>query len=239
LNEVLLTSVDSAFNRYLREHNALPERPLLAETPMDLRKSDTDPNASNVVAILYVNLGEPDADPITRLRQVHKSSKATKEEAQNVSSEALMSFSMLPQVAATVADKLGIAQELPPIANILVSNVKGLSKPCYLKGARLQNTFTAPPIGPGMAMTIITCSYMDTIDVGMSSDRDAIPELEKLADYIGEAFEELEAAVLAKRAAADEPSESTKAVGSKPGQPAKAAAGNTKAELAPEAEAAK
>jgi hypothetical protein len=151
----------------------------------------------------------------------------------------MMSFSLIPQFAAQVADKLGIAQELPPIANILVSNVKGLSKPYYLKGAQLQTTFTAPPIAPGMAMTIITCSYMDSIDVGMSSDRDAVPGLEQLAEYIGEAFEELEAAASAKQAGASKSSEPKKTAASKPSEPAKAAGSTTKAEPAAAAEAAK
>jgi diacylglycerol O-acyltransferase len=239
LNEVLLTTVDSAFNRYLRERGVLPDRPLVAETAMDLRKPGVESKGGNVVAILFVNLGQPDADPISRLRQVHKSSKATKEEAQNISPGAMMSFSLIPQFAAQVADKLGIAQELPPIANILVSNVKGLSKPYYLKGAQLQTTFTAPPIAPGMAMTIITCSYMDSIDVGMSSDRDAVPGLEQLAEYIGEAFEELEAAASAKQAGASKSSEPKKTAASKPSEPAKAAGSTTKAEPAAAAEAAK
>ena len=43
-------------------------------------------------------------------------------------------------------------------------------------------------------MTIITGSYADSMDIGISSDRDAVPELEDLARYIGESYEELEAA---------------------------------------------
>ncbi len=195
LNEVLLATIDSAFNRYLREHGKLPEKPLLAETAMDLRKSGSETKSGNVVAVLFLNLGDPDADPVTRLRQVHQSSRATKEEAQEMSPTSLILFTMLPQFVAQMADKLGFADNLPPIANILVSNVKGIDKPQYLNGAYLQATYTAPPIAPGMAMTIITASYVDSMDIGMSSDRDAVPDLEQLAAYIGEAFDELEAAV--------------------------------------------
>jgi WS/DGAT/MGAT family acyltransferase len=195
INEVLLTCVDMAFNRYLSERAALPDKPMVAATPIDLRaKSGSGSKGSNVVAILLVNLGEPDADPLSRLRQIHLSSDAAKEEAQGMSSQGLIVASMLPFVGATVVEKLGLSQQVPPLINILVSNVKGLDQPYYLKGASLLNTYTAPPLGPGMAMTIITGSYVDSMDIGISSDRDAVPELEQLAGYIGEAFKELEAA---------------------------------------------
>ena len=53
LNEVLLTTIDSAFNRYLRERGTLPEKPLLAETAMDLRRAGTETKGGNVVAVLF------------------------------------------------------------------------------------------------------------------------------------------------------------------------------------------
>jgi WS/DGAT/MGAT family acyltransferase len=195
INEVLLTCVDMAFNRYLRERAALPDKPMVAATPIDLRaKSGSGAKGSNVVAILLVNMGDPDADPLSRLRQIHLSSNAAKEEAQGMSTQGLMAASILPFIGAGVIEKLGLREQVPPLINILVSNVKGLDQPYYLKGASLLNTYTAPPLGPGMAMTIITGSYLDSMDIGISSDRDAVPDLEQLAGYIGEAFVELEAA---------------------------------------------
>jgi WS/DGAT/MGAT family acyltransferase len=220
INEVLLTTVDMAFNRYLRERNALPHKPMVAATPMDLRqKSGKGAEGSNVVAMLLVNLGEPNATPLERLRQVHRSSNATKEEAQGMSTTALMSYSMVVGLASGVLDKLGLTYQVPPAMNILVSNVKGLDKACYLKGAKLLHTYPAPPLSPGMAMTIITGSYMDSMDIGISSDRDAVPDLEKLAGYMGEAFTELEAAaqqmeptVKASKEAPEAPEEGPKMV---------------------------
>ncbi len=195
INEVLLTCVDMAFNRYLRERHVLPDKPMVAATPMDLRaKSGSGSRGSNVVAILLVNLGEPNADPLARLRQIHLSSNAAKEEAQGMSVQGLMAMSLVTFVGAGLVEKLGFAHQVPPLINILVSNVKGLDQPYYLRGAKLLHTYTAPPLGPGMAMTIITGSYLDSMDIGISSDRDAVPELEQLAEYIGEAFVDLEAA---------------------------------------------
>jgi diacylglycerol O-acyltransferase len=199
INEVLLTIVDMAFNRYLLERDALPDKRMVAATPIDLRqKTGQGDKGSNAVATLLVKLGEPDATPADRLRQIHLSSKAAKKEAQGMSPEALMSYSIITGLGAGILEKLHLTDYVPPPINILVSNVKGLDKTHYLKGAKLLHTYPAPPLGQGMAMTIITSSYVDAMDIGMSSDRDAVPELEALAKYIGEAFTELEAAVKAK-----------------------------------------
>ncbi len=201
INEVLLTLVDMAFNRYLRERGALPEKRMVAATPIDLRqKTGQGEKGSNVLATLLVKLGEPDAAPVDRLRQIHLSSKAAKEEAQGMSAEALMSYSIITGFGAGILEMLKLTDYVPPPINILVSNVKGLDKTQYFKGAKLLHTYPAPPLGPGMAMTIITSSYADAMDIGMSSDRDAVPELENLAKYMGEAFDELEAAVKARPA---------------------------------------
>jgi WS/DGAT/MGAT family acyltransferase len=198
VNEVLLTIIDMALNCYLRDRNELPDKPLVAAAPIDLRrKSGKGDEGSNIVAALLVNLGQPNATPADRLRQIHLSSSAAKEEARTLSSEALVNCTNLLALEVGLIYGLGLGREIPPPVNILISNVKGLDKTYYLKGARLLQTYPVPPLGPGMAITVITCSYVDSMDIGISSDRAAVPEPEKLARYVEKAFVELEQAASA------------------------------------------
>jgi hypothetical protein len=47
----------------------------------------------------------------------------------------------------------------------------------------------------GAALNVTLQSYADTVNFGFIGDRDAVPHLQRLAVYTGQAFESLAAAV--------------------------------------------
>ena len=89
----------------------------------------------------------------------------------------------------------GIRGPLPLGFNVCVSNVPGPRDPRYLRGSRMEAYYPASIPIHGMALNITVLSYAGTLNVGFIGDRDALPHLQRLAVYTGEALAELDGAV--------------------------------------------
>ena len=92
----------------------------------------------------------------------------------------------------------GTLAKLPPFFNFTVSNVMLTRKPLYLKGARLEAIYPMSFLVDGYALNVTLVGYTDHINFGFLGCRDALPHLQRLARYTGEALEELEDALAAK-----------------------------------------
>src|SRR5690606_8739863 len=68
VNDVILAMCGSALRAYLRYHNELPDKPLVAMVPMSLRKDDSV--GGNQVAVILANLATHVNDPLTRFRVI-------------------------------------------------------------------------------------------------------------------------------------------------------------------------
>ncbi|HND18697.1 MAG TPA: WS/DGAT domain-containing protein, partial [Acidobacteriota bacterium] len=90
-----------------------------------------------------------------------------------------------------------IADNLPPIANVAISNVPGPPVPLYLAGARMRTYYPVSIIMHGMALNITVESYQGSLDFGLTACRRAIPDVKDLANYIADAHQELKTKVTA------------------------------------------
>jgi WS/DGAT/MGAT family acyltransferase len=193
VNDVVLAVVDSALNRYLRQKKALPDKPLVAQMPVSLRR-EGDTRGGNQITILLVSLGSRDAGPVQRLQEIKASSAQVKQDTRALSSAAITDYMILTQGAALALDVLGLSQQLPPLANVLVSNVPGPSAPLYLNGATVVALYPLSTLPPGLSLNVTVFTYNGAMNFGLVADRYAIPELAHLADLLTESFENLEAA---------------------------------------------
>jgi len=96
---------------------------------------------------------------------------------------------MAPILLASVP---GAAGRIRPAFNLVVSNVPGPDKPLYFRGWRLEAAYPLSIPFNGYALNITVESYAGTLGVGFIGCREAIPHLQRLAVYTGEALEELE-----------------------------------------------
>lgn len=88
INEVALTLVGAALDRYGKKYGQQPDKQLLATCPMALRSAgDTD--ASTQIAAITVKLGDASMNIQQRLQQLHESSRDAKEDAKDMSKEAM------------------------------------------------------------------------------------------------------------------------------------------------------
>ena len=192
VNDVVLTVIDRALHRYLRDHEVETGSPLIAMVPMSLRE-EGDARTNTQACLLYIELGRENATPTQRLRQVHAATERAKAEARGYSSTALSDHSMLMIGLAELIGRLPLGDRLRPVGNVLVSNVPGSDRELFLHGAPLRGAYPLSTLMPGCALNVTLLRHGNQLDFGFVASRDVIPDIGSLARYVGAAFEELTA----------------------------------------------
>ena len=141
INDVVLALCSGALRRYLARHGGIPRKPLIATMPISLR----DPGNrefSTQATLSLVSLATHIADPLRRLRAIRAAAGATKTVAKRARSVIPVDFPTIggPWVLGALASLYGktrLANAIPPIANVVISNVPGPTVPLYVAGARM------------------------------------------------------------------------------------------------------
>jgi hypothetical protein len=84
-----------------------------------------------------------------------------------------------------------LANRLPPIVNVAISNVPGPQFPLYFAGAKLAGFFPVSIPGHGIALNMTVQSYNGSLEVGLTACRRAMPDVTDLADYVVEEHNKL------------------------------------------------
>ncbi|MEQ1438998.1 wax ester/triacylglycerol synthase family O-acyltransferase [Fontimonas sp. SYSU GA230001] len=192
-NDVLMAVCGGAIRRYLVELGALPEKSLLASVPMGLSRPDGQ--AGNAVVGFVCPVGTDIKDPRARVEMIHRVTARAKQELSAMSPTAQAQFALLGMSPLLMGQMTGLLPKLPPFFNFVISNVVLSKKPLYLMGAELEAMYPVSFLFDGYALNITLVGYNDKVAVGFLGCRDAIPSLQRLAVYTGEALTELEQAV--------------------------------------------
>ena len=195
LNEVVLMVCSGALRRYFLQHGPLPRKSLVAAVPISLRAAG-DTASNNQASMTLVNLGTHIADPMKRLLYVKAASAAMKATLGSVKSLMPTDFPSLGipwlmSAAASLYGRARVADRIPPIANVVISNVPGPAFPLYMAGARMLTNYPTSIVVHGVALNITVQSYNASLDVGLIACAAAAPHLADLATHITDAFDEL------------------------------------------------
>lgn len=208
VNDVVLAICSGALRRYLAAHGGVPRKPLVAAVPVSLRAAgdvDFATQATMVPASLATHL----ADPVRRLRAIRDAAGASKSLTASARQVLPTDFPTLglPWLLSALASLYGrtrLANAIPPIANLVISNVPGPQVPLYLAGARMRTYWPLSIVEHGLGLNITVESYSGSLDFGLVACRKSIPDLDALAAAMTDAFEEL-------RATGDRPHGTTRA----------------------------
>jgi hypothetical protein len=77
------------------------------------------------------------------------------------------------------------------IFNLVVTNVPGPQVPLYAAGARMLEMFPVVPLAAGQGLAVGITSYDGRLCYGLNGDRDALADLDVLAQTIDEGLDEL------------------------------------------------
>ncbi len=195
LNELVLLLCAGALRGLLQRTGALPRQPLVAAVPLSLRAAG-DGRADNQASISLVSLGTHLADPRKRLQHVRKASASMKA-AMGALREVLptdypsLGVPWLLEAAASLYGRARLADRLPQVANLVISNVPGPAQPLYLAGARLLASYPASIVVHGLALNITVQTLEASLDIGIVADADALAAPRELAQDLVAALDEL------------------------------------------------
>jgi diacylglycerol O-acyltransferase / wax synthase len=195
INDVILAVCAGGLREWLIERDALPARALVAMVPVSVTGKDEKPLANRIsmlVAPLPVHLDEP----MERLRVISNAMRDAKSAHGAIGADLLQDFSRFatPAIAARaarIAFRTRMVERGRPLFNLVVSNVPGPRFPLYLAGARMHHWFPVSLIQDGAGLNITVHSYMDSLDFGLVSCRELVPELWAIIDYLDSAMREL------------------------------------------------
>jgi WS/DGAT/MGAT family acyltransferase len=187
INDVLLATLDAAMNRYLAERGTPPDRPLVADIPVALEDHG---GTGNRITILQVPMGRPGATPVERLRDVVRETREMKGELRDISGNALMLYSIVEHSIASAIESFKLGR-LPMLANTVVSNPAGLTERVYFNGANVELALPVSVVAHHQVLNITITTYVTGLHVTFIALREAIPDLQRLADYTVAALDEL------------------------------------------------
>jgi diacylglycerol O-acyltransferase / wax synthase len=194
INDVALAYVGGALRRYLEGHGELPEETLVAACPASIRDASQQGEGGNRLFGRLQSLETVSADPRERLVSIVAESAAFRDNSDSSSSSRLMDLvGLVPTTLLGLTVKAATAMPFsgPTIANTTVSNVPGPAAPIYFAGARLVRVTGLGPLIGGMNLFHVIASYNGTVSMGVTADRDALPDPANYADCMQAAFDDL------------------------------------------------
>ncbi len=197
INDMVLMVCSTALRRYFAKRQTLPKKSLVAAVPISLRQKG-DTRADNQASMSLISLGTHIADPAKRLAHIKAASTAMKSTMGGLKSVLPTDFPSLGvpwliEAATALYGRAKLADRIPLLANLVISNVPGPPMPLYLAGARMLCNYPTSIVVHGMALNITVHSYDQGLDFGLMADAAAMSDVRELAEAVLMAFDDIRA----------------------------------------------
>jgi WS/DGAT/MGAT family acyltransferase len=214
VNDVIVSMCAGAVRRWLIEHAELPEDPLVTQIPVSVRRDYQVATYGNRIQLMSAPLFTNVADPVDRLLRTHAALGDMKARHRALPAEILQDANEFipPAVfsrAARVTFALNTSRAGRPVWNLVISNVPGPQLPLYLAGAELKANYPVSVVTDGMGLNITVMSYRGHLDFGIVSDREQMPDVARLMDWLREELDLLRPPKPSSEDPAPEPSEAS------------------------------
>jgi WS/DGAT/MGAT family acyltransferase len=198
VNDVVMALCAGALRRWLQLHDALPAAPLVAAVPVSVRTRDQKGTYGNKVSMMLAALPTNLSHPRDRLRAMHESMRAAKEQHGAIPAGLLADVSQfaLPALANQawrLSARLRLIERVKPF-NLIVSNIPGPRVPLYLAGAELLAYYPVSALVDGQGLNITVMSYRGNLYFGLIACRVLVPDLDVMAGYLREELDALTSA---------------------------------------------
>ena len=227
VNDVVLTVLAGALGRYLDLHgwetDGLTVRVLI---PVNVRTKEEEHTLGNRVSFMLAGLPMDVPDPVARFQAIHREVTSLKKRDQAGGVDDLLRA--VGRLPAPIQGLLGARLSAPNfLVNLICTNVPGPLTPLYCLGHRLIDHYPWVLATWRMGLSVAVMSYNEGLYYALTADAGVLPDLERLAGFLGDAFRELhEAAAKRERrgvpAAAEEAARATPVRAGKDGASAEA-----------------
>jgi diacylglycerol O-acyltransferase / wax synthase len=193
VNDVVMAMCAGALRRWLSDHQALPDPPLIAMIPVSVRDPASKGAMGNKVSAMLATLPTHVTEPGERLEVVHAATKIAKAQQAAIPQGLVDQISdfappALTARAARVVFATGLLHRVPPF-NLCISNVPGPNVPVYLCGAKLLAHYPVSVITDGQGLNITLVGYLGQLHFGLVACRELVPDIETLASYLVDELE--------------------------------------------------
>ncbi|MFG1913144.1 wax ester/triacylglycerol synthase family O-acyltransferase [Kribbella sp. NPDC048928] len=190
VNDVVMAISAGALRRWLLEHAELPEQPLTAVVPVALRDCGADEPGNQLSAVVVGLPTDVDA-PAARLGVAHRAMLTALHDLRSTAPDALTGTIRIVPPAFTVRTvqlltRLNAWAPLSPAMNVNISNLRGSHEPRYLAGAKIESMVPLAGITDGLGLNITVLSYDGQLAIGVVADRDQVPDVQRIADWMGD-----------------------------------------------------
>lgn len=194
VNDVVLAVLGGALSRYYEAHGQAVEGQMARVlTPVNVRREDERGALGNRVSILLVEVPLGLRSPIQRLNAIRERTQRMKRDhvADGIGLVADFLGTLPPMLQALFG-----ALPKPPntVANMVCTNVPGPMIPLYSLGHRLEAHYPLMPIAWEIGVGCAVTSYNQKLYFGLMADAAAAPDVERLGDFLTEAYVELRSA---------------------------------------------
>ena len=195
VNDVVLTLLSESVARYCKLHGyPTTDKIVRFMVPVSLRQKEQQGALGNLISILPVEIPLDIADLPHRFQYVNRKTAVMK--SANLAVGLLTVASLYSLLPAPVQAGVGAIADLPfPPFNMVATNVPGPQVPLYLAGRKMLAQYPYVPIGYGLGLGCAILSYNQTLYFGLSSDAQAMSDVEKFKEILDEVFADLKAVV--------------------------------------------
>ncbi|WP_301149671.1 WS/DGAT/MGAT family O-acyltransferase [Mycobacterium simiae] len=194
VNDVVMALVSGVLRQYLAERNALPDSSLVAMVPVSVHGKSDRPGR-NKVSGMFATLHTELSDPVQRLKAIADANSVAKQHSSAIGASLLQDWTQFAAPAVFgIAMRLYASSRLTetmPVHNLVVSNVPGPQAPLYLLGCETKAMFPLGPIFHGSGLNITAMSLHGTLNIGLISCPELLPDLWEMADEFTVGLEEL------------------------------------------------
>ncbi len=195
VNDVVLAATAMTLRRWLLAHDDLPDRPLVAAVPVSVH-GQTSGGGTNQVSNMFVRLPVDVDDPVRQLEAIHAETRDAKAVHNAMGADLIQDLAQItPPGVYNLALRLyalpQVAGTLPPVQNLVISNVPGPPIPLYIAGARVKGIYPFGPLIEGSGINLTVLSNMGNMDVGVIACPDTVPDLWQIVDGFTAAVAEL------------------------------------------------
>jgi diacylglycerol O-acyltransferase / wax synthase len=193
VNDVVLAVVTGALRRWMttRGEPVRATTTVRAMVPVSVRARSTGGRLGNQISAYFVDLPVGEPDPVARLKAVTAAMSGHKSSGQAIGASALIGLVGLATPTLHSMSARLTSSMSSRVFNVVVTNVPGPQFPLYAMGARMRDMYPVVPLAKGQAVSIGITSYDGGIFYGLNADRDAMGDVDVLADAIGASLAEL------------------------------------------------
>jgi diacylglycerol O-acyltransferase len=195
VNDVVLAICAGALRDFLAPRDGVPDRSLVAAMPA-AEQSLGDDGSGNHFAAMFCAIPVDVPDPLERVLAVQRSATTAKAQHQELGEGLVGNLAgLVPPGLLWAGMRLAslgrVADRLPPLANVVISNVRGPEFPLFVAGAKLGHLYPLGPLFEGVGLNITVTSYRDEVAFGFLACPDLVDDVAVLASTVPAALAEL------------------------------------------------